>query len=170
MPSIPPLAALNLRDAVFAGFAPSISFATSQAVVANGSTSVVVPFTVADTNTPLQQLEVTVSASSDEQLLPIANLRLRGDTQDPSAYQLEAVPVEGRIGSSEVTLRVSDGQNATTASVRIVVDGVSRCFPGLRLPPPNCRASLPACSPRVVGHVNPACVPWRRASRPALPG
>ena len=83
--------------------APFISQIADQ-VIMEGLVVGPIPFTVSDSSTPADQLVVT-AASSNEALLPAANITLAGTGGDRT---ITLVPVAGERGESIVTVRVVD--------------------------------------------------------------
>ncbi len=81
-------------------------------------------FTVSDGETAAGGLVVTAS-SSDETLLPASSLVLGGGG---GSRTLTMTPVENALGTSIVTITVSDGQASTTRTFNWTVNPVLRSY------------------------------------------
>ncbi len=116
---------------------PTISDVGSQ-TIDEDSTTGALPFTVGDAETPAANLIVSAS-SSNTALIPnqIANLQLGGSGANRS---ITVVPAQDAVGSSVITLTVTDGGGATandtfTVTVNQINDppsltlGASQVFP-----------------------------------------
>ena len=79
------------------------------------------PFRVADDDTPGGQLVVTAS-SSNKELIPDANIVLGGSD---NARTLRATPATNRDGIASITVTVSDGQFTAATSFAVLVQGRS---------------------------------------------
>lgn len=84
-------------------------------------TPVVVPFTVTDLDTPLADLEITIT-SSNGSLFPTSSYVLSGDGQDKS---LTLTPSANLSGEATFTVRVSDGTLYDQQAFKVVVDPVN---------------------------------------------
>ncbi|HAM72391.1 MAG TPA: hypothetical protein DCM86_12185 [Verrucomicrobiales bacterium] len=83
-------------------------------------TTQVIPFTIADAETPAASLQVFAS-SSDTNLLPALNLVLGGSDASRS---LTITPAPNANGNAVVTVAVSDGVNITTSAFNLTVSPV----------------------------------------------
>ncbi len=100
---------------------PSISVIADRSINEDQSTGIIT-FTVADLETPANQLTVT-AASSDTTLLPAAGLKLGGSG---SSRNIKLIPTANKHGSATVTITVGDGsknaQRSFTLKVRPIND------------------------------------------------
>lgn len=89
-------------------------------IIEEGENTEAVSFTVADVETAAKDLDITIS-SSDTRLVPEDNIYLA--CVDPEAdcpkgnYRLVAIPMAGRSGTSEITVKVHDGGEDNNAWV-----------------------------------------------------
>lgn len=95
---------------------PSISSIPDQVLTGTAATEPI-PFTCSDTETPPEQLLLSVQ-SSDPTLLPVEGLELGGAGGD---RWLRLHPSPSQAGTSVVTLTVSDGFNQATTSFTVTV-------------------------------------------------
>lgn len=99
--------------------APTISSIPPQTITKNTSTGPL-SFTIADADTPVNNLVVTGS-SSDTNLVPIANISITGTNGND---MVTVTPATGQSGVATITLHVTDtdGLSASTAFVLTVND------------------------------------------------
>ena len=97
--------------------APAISAAIPDLVITNGSSTGPLPFTIFDAETAATALTVT-RASSSTAVIPVSNVVLGGAGTDRTVTITAA---SGQIGSSTITLNVSDGSLAASYSFAINV-------------------------------------------------
>lgn len=93
--------------------APSITSVADQVIIAGSSLSI--PFTYSDVETPRRDLGLSILASNTD-LLPAGSVFVSGDN-------LVILPVGSRTGTSRVTISVSDAQslaNSTTFTVTVL--------------------------------------------------
>lgn len=99
-----------------ANYSPTISGIADQTLTA-GANSAVLNFNVADAETAAGSLSVS-AGSSNPLLLPVQNLVFGGSG---GARTLTISPVPGQLGSSTVTVTVSDGQATAVTSFLVSV-------------------------------------------------
>ena len=100
-------------------FAPSLSTLTNQTIAED--TSLSLPFTVFDAETPAANLTVTPT-SSNQTILPDAGLSVSGSGTNRT---LLATPAPNGNGNVTVTLSVSDGAMTTNASFVLTISPVN---------------------------------------------
>lgn len=103
-------AALNANQA------PTISAVANQTISENAATSVL-PFTIADFETPAANLIVTAT-SSNTTLVPTANITLGGSG---ASRTVRVTPASNQSGTATITLNVSDGTLVTTSAFVVTV-------------------------------------------------
>ena len=96
---------------------PTISPIGDQLVDVNGTTGAI-PFTVADPDTPVENLVVTAS-SSNPAVSPVDNILIGGSGAGRTVTVTAAPEVSG---ASVVTISVSDGRNTTTETFTVAVN------------------------------------------------
>jgi hypothetical protein len=101
--------------------APTISRIADQ-MLSESSSSIHVPFTIGDVETPAASLVVTAS-SSDRALLPNDFIIISG-TGATRALTLQ--PVSGKSGTATMTVTVADGQGSASQEFQVMVGAVNR--------------------------------------------
>ena len=109
--------------------APLISYIADQTTAPNTEIGPI-PFTISDAETPAGSLVVS-GASSNQGLLPNANIVFGGSG---GLRTVTLTPAAGQLGSSLVTIRVSDGQQQSLMRFTLTVVG----------PPPGTPESISA--------------------------
>jgi len=99
--------------------APTITAIPAQGITVNTST-VAIPFTVGDTETPAASLTVSGS-SSNTTLVPEANIVFA--TITGASRTVTLTPVPGQLGTATITVTVSDGNRTTPRSFDLTVIG-----------------------------------------------
>ncbi len=95
---------------------PTISAIYQQAMT-TGHTSGVIAFTVGDALTPAENLTVS-AASSNPSLVPVSGIALGGSG---TSRWLTITPVSGQVGTTTLTVTVSDGQLSASTSFTMTV-------------------------------------------------
>jgi hypothetical protein len=105
--------------------APTLSSVDNQTIDKDSSTGDLV-FTVGDVETPADGLVVTAT-SSNTALVPDApaNLIVGGSS---TGRTLQVVPIANTIGSTTITLSVSDGSTTTSTTFTVDVTGVASLY------------------------------------------
>jgi hypothetical protein len=96
---------------------PPVISAVPNQVIAQDSSTLPVPFSVSDAETPADALTVTAS-SSDQTLVPDANIVLGGSAGNRTVTVASA---PSQTGVANITLSVSDGNTNTTTSFSLTV-------------------------------------------------
>jgi hypothetical protein len=99
----------NNLTVFFNNLPPTISTIANQSICINATKNV--NFTVNDAQTPLQDLVLTAN-SLNIALIPVANLTITGSGSNRT---LSIVPVAGQTGTSDITLTVTDHNNAAVS-------------------------------------------------------
>jgi subtilisin-like proprotein convertase family protein len=107
---------LTVTQALTVTLGPSISPIPDQSI-SSGLDLPPIPFTVADPDTPLDDLRITAQ-SSDLVLVPQENMVLGGSGKDRT---LTVSPAPGELGTATITLTVSDGKAAASSSFFLTV-------------------------------------------------
>ena len=95
---------------------PTISTITNQ-VIAVGTATGAIPFTIGDAETPTSSL--TLSASSDNQaVVPDANIAFGGSGSNRT---VTVTPADGQTGVALITITVSDGTATATSEFQLTV-------------------------------------------------
>jgi VCBS repeat-containing protein len=76
--------------------------------------------TVADIESPIAELTLSVLSSSSPTLVPTGNIGFAGNG---TARTMTVSAVDGRSGTATLTVTVSDGQNSGSVQVRVMVGG-----------------------------------------------
>ena len=95
---------------------PTISAAGNQTITANTSTAAL-PFTVADNQTPAQDLTVTASSSNTD-LVPNANIAVVGTGANRT---VRVTPAANQTGTATISLIVSDGSLTAPSAFQVTV-------------------------------------------------
>ena len=101
-----------------AGTAPVVSAIDDVSIPSGGSTGAL-SFSVADADTPLDALEVTVGSSNAE-LVPETGLVLGGAGAERT---VTVTPVPGRTGTAVISVAVGDGRFETSRTFLVTVTG-----------------------------------------------
>lgn len=94
---------------------PTISDIPSQTL--NEDTSLEVPFTIGDVDTPLDQLALTINSTNPD-LLPVSRIVLK---RNGANGVLTLTPTADQSGTTVVIVSVSDGQSIATDSFQVTV-------------------------------------------------
>jgi hypothetical protein len=103
-------------DSTARHFAPTVSGISNQ-ILASGTTTGAIAFTVGDDATSASALTVS-RVSSDTTLVPISNIALGGSGANRT---VSITPAAGQSGSSDIELWVSDGTLATAVTFTVTV-------------------------------------------------
>jgi uncharacterized repeat protein (TIGR01451 family) len=85
-------------------------------------TSATIPFVVGDVETAAGALDVTVTASSNPALVPLGSISFGGTGSNRTVF---IMPVTNEVGSSTITLRLSDGMTAVSDSFDFAVTNIN---------------------------------------------
>lgn len=111
---------------------PTITSIPDQSV-STGLNTGPISFTIGDDFTPVSQLEVTAS-SSNTVLVPLSGIVLEGDG---SVRTVTVTPRAGRVGNSNITIRVTDAQGLfTVETFSVTVTAAPPPLPPMPPPPP----------------------------------
>jgi hypothetical protein len=102
-------------------------------VALNQGGSAVLPITIVDQDTPIDQIALSI-ASDNYVLLPTTNITMNGAG---AARTLTIVPAPNFSGSSRVIVTVSDGQNASATAFDVTVSSLAGVNPLLALAEPR---------------------------------
>jgi len=100
--------------------APTITPLTARSTVANGNSGAI-EFTIGDSETPVNSLNVTGS-SSNQTVLPYGNVVFGGTGANRT---VTLTPAANQIGTTTITLTVSDGSLVATTSFVLTVTATS---------------------------------------------
>lgn len=105
--------------------APTITSIPDQ-ILGVGSPSTALPFSIDDDATPVGSLVVT-GTSSNTTLVPNANITFGGSGANRT---VTVTPVNGLLGTSEITVRVSDGTYLTEKIFTVTIKGIKELVAG----------------------------------------
>ena len=105
--------------------APTITSIPNQVLGLNAST-LALPFTIGDSNTSLESLSLTGS-SSNIALVPNSNIVLGGSGANRT---VTVTPASNLLGTTEITIEVSDGSFVTDTTFTVTVEGEQEIVAG----------------------------------------
>ncbi|MBB5036309.1 choice-of-anchor D domain-containing protein [Prosthecobacter dejongeii] len=99
---------------------PTVTGLTTQTILEDSATTAL-PFTIADVETPAEELTLTAT-SSNTSLVPEANIVLGGSGEDRT---ITLTPLPNKNGSSVITIRVNDGTASRNFTFTLTVTAVN---------------------------------------------